>query len=183
MGLRPPSIHYQSDSGKLCGRVAALANPLAAARVLFHVANQSGRRGLAHGQDGQSSSAVPSCVPCTPRRSKLGRQSVGRRRQAAPVYRLTVPEGGSSRAAADASSRAPRNAGRNRATPEGSWRGRCRRRRCAWPPPSAARPLPPPRPFPRRVACPPANPRRRHRQHPGARGGSCPMGAWGRSLA
>lgn len=37
-------------------RVAAPANPLAAARVLFHVANQKGRRGLARGQDGQSPS-------------------------------------------------------------------------------------------------------------------------------
>lgn len=76
-------------------RVATQAYPLAAARVLFHVANQSGRRGLARGQDGQSSSWALPRAPPTPPRSKLGRQSPGRRWWAAPVYRLTAAGGGS----------------------------------------------------------------------------------------
>lgn len=77
-------------------RVPALANSLAAARVLFRVANQSGRRGRARGQGGQSPSAAPPRVPSASPRSKLGRQSSGRRRRAAPVYRLTAAGGDSS---------------------------------------------------------------------------------------
>lgn len=63
-------------------RVAAIANALAATCVLSLSANPSGRRVLARAQGIQSACGLLAAAPLpAPSRSKVGRQSPGRRRE------------------------------------------------------------------------------------------------------